>query len=112
MKQSRAKGLIERKMGNPAYRSRFERNYPSFMLEVQILRAMERKGWTYARLAKALHTSKSNVSRDLSAGGIMSASLPRLSRIAEALGMELVPLMVEQKKEKAIMAKIQEMVIV
>jgi len=110
MKASRAKSLIERKMENPAYRARFERDYPAFMLEVQILRAMERKGVTYSKLAKALHTSKSNISRDLSAGGIRLASLPRLSRLAEALGMEFVPIMVEQKREKAIMAKLQELV--
>ena len=109
MKASRVKSLIERKMGNPGYRARFERDYPAFMLEVQILKAMERKGVSYAALAKVLHTSKSNISRDLSAGGIRSASLPRLSRLAEALGMEFVPIMVEQKHEKAVMAKLREL---
>ena len=110
MRASRAKGLIERKMENPGYRARFERNYPAFILEVQILRAMEKKGWTYARMAKAMHTSTSNISRDLSAGGIRTANIPRLSRMAEVLGMEFVPLMVEQKREMEVLAKIQKLV--
>ncbi len=109
MRNSKVKGLLERKIENPAYRARFERNYPAFVLEVQLLKALERKGWTFDRLARALHTSKSNISRDLSAGGIRTASLPRLARMAEALDMEFVPLLVSQKKEKAILPRIQEL---
>jgi len=107
--KNRIKSLLERKMKDPTYRSRFERNYPAFTLEVQILKAMERKDWTYGDLAKALATSKSNVSRDLSAGGIRSASLPRLARMAEVLDMEFVPLMIEQKRRKKIYPKICEL---
>ena len=106
--KTRIKGLLERKMAEPAYRDRFERNYPAFILEVQILRALEKKGWTFEDPAKALHTSKGNISRDLSAGGIRAANLPRLNRMAEALGMGFVPLFIDKKRERAVMFRLQE----
>jgi len=106
--KTRIKGLLERKMAEPAYRDRFERNYPAFILEVQILRALEKKGWTFEDLAKALHTSKGNISRDLIAGGIRAANLPRLNRMAEALGMGFVPLFIDKKRERAVMFRLQE----
>ena len=126
MSHAKAESLLERKLMRPAYRARFERNYPAFVLEVRLLRALERKGWTFERLARALHTSKSNISRDLSAGGIRTASLPRrlapwigarrrqaslprLAKMAEALDMEFIPLLVSQKKERTILPKIQEL---
>ena len=97
------RGLLERKIADPRYRARFERRYPEFVLEVQILKALERKRWNLTDLARALHTSKGNVSRDLSAGGIRSASLPRLRRVAQALGMEFIPLLVERKRGASIL---------
>lgn len=109
MRRARAKSLIERKLMRQAYRARFEQNYPAFVLEVQLLKALERKGWTFERLARTLHTSKSNISRDLSAGGIRTASLPRLMRMAKALDMEFVPLLISQKRERTVLPKIQEL---
>jgi len=109
MRHAKAKSLLERKLMRPAYLARFERNYPAFILEVQFLKTLERKGWTLERLASTLHTSKSNISRNLSAGGIRTASLPRLAKMAEALDMEFVPLLVSQKKERTILPKIQEL---
>jgi len=94
-------------MADPAYRARFEREYPEFVLEVQMLKALERKRWTYDDLAKAMHTSKGNISRDLSAGGIRAASLPRLRRMAEALGMEFVPLLIDRRRERSILPRIR-----
>lgn len=110
MAKKRVTSLIERKLQNKEYRARFERNYPTFMLEVQILKALEEKGWSYEDLAKALGTSKSNISRDLAAGGIRSATLKRISRIAEALEMELVPILVSQSNEKRILPKLYSLI--
>lgn len=111
MKKTRVKSLIERKLENPEYRARFERDYPAFVLEVQILRALEERGWTYDDLAKRLHTSKSNVSRDISAGGIRSATLKRLSRLAEALDMDFIPLLVAQSAERTVLPEIQRLLL-
>ena len=106
----KAKSLLERKMEDPHYRKRFESGYPAFELEVQILNALEKKGWTLSKLAKVMHTSKSDISRDLSMGGIRSASIKRVSRMAEALGQKFVPVFISEKKEKKILPKIQELI--
>jgi len=107
--KKKIKGLLERKLENPEYRKRFEAGYAAFQLEVQILNALERKHWTYSDLAKVLHTSKSNISRDLKAGGINAATISRVYRIAEALGLKFYPLFIPQRKEKEVLLKIQSL---
>jgi transcriptional regulator with XRE-family HTH domain len=85
----KAKGLLARKMENAAYRKRHEESYELFKLEVQFLRALERKRWTYSDLAKVMHTQKSGISRDLKGGGLQFASMDRVTKMAEALGLKL-----------------------
>lgn len=103
----KAKGLLERKLENPDYRRRFEAGYAEFQLEVQILNALEKKHWTYSDLARALHTQKSNISRDLGAGKINSATVSRLAKIGEALGLKFLPLFVPEKQEQAVLTKLR-----
>lgn len=104
------KGLLERKLENAHDRQRFEAGYAAFTLEVQILQALEKKHWTYEDLAKALHTQKSNISRDLGAGKINSATVSRLAKIGEALGLKFLPLFISEKQEKTILPKLQALV--
>jgi len=108
--KTKAKSLIEKKLEDSHYRKQYEERYAAFKLEAQILYVLEEKGWTYSDLAKATHTSKSNVSRDLRAGGISSASFSRISRIAEALGMKLIALLVPKDYAQFILPRIEEMV--
>jgi len=54
----RVKGLLDRKLENAAYRARFERNYPAFVLEVLLLKALERKGWTFDHPPRTLNTGR------------------------------------------------------
>ena len=109
MKKAKAKGLLERKLEKASYRERFEREYPAFLLEVQILKAMEKKGWSYDDLAHALHTSKGNISRDLAAGGIRKATFTRIRKVAEALGLELVPLLIPRRLQTSVLPKLQSL---
>ena len=109
-KANRVKSLLERKLENPAYRKRFEKGYAAFELEVQILNALEEKGWTFDDLARRIGTNKSNISRDLSAGGIKSARVSRLARMGEALGLRFVPLFIPQSREKEVFNKIHRIV--
>ena len=104
MKANRkAKGLLARKMADPAYRKRHEESYELFRLEVQFLNALERKHWTYADLAKVMHTQKSGISRDLKGGGLQSASIARVAKMAEALGLRFFSFCVaEDKAEQAL----------
>jgi transcriptional regulator with XRE-family HTH domain len=94
----KAKGLLARKMEDPAYRKRHEESYELFKLEVQFLNALERKHWTYADLAKVMHTQKSGISRDLKGGGLQSASIDRVARMAEALGLRFFSFCVPEEK--------------
>ena len=106
----KAKGLIERKLEDPEYKKRHDERYAAFKLEAQILYALEEKNWTYSDLAKATGTAKSNVSRDLKAGGILAASFYRINKIADALGMKLVALLIPKESERYILPRIEELV--
>ena len=81
MSKSHIKGLLERRLDDPEQKKRHEERYEAFKLEVQILEALETKRWSYADLAQATGTSKSNVSRDLRAGGILSASFRESAKL-------------------------------
>lgn len=103
----KVKSLYERELENKQFRQAYEEGYEAFQLEAQILHALEEKKWTYSDLAKATNTSKSNVSRDLAAGGILSASFLRISRIADALGMQLVGLLIPKEHVSFVLPKIE-----
>ena len=106
----KAKGLLARKMEDPAYRRRHEESYELFKLEVQLLNALEKKHWTYADLAKVMHTQKSAISRDLKGGGLRSASMDRVSKMAEALGLKLFSFCVAEKEAKRVLPIIRRLV--
>ena len=103
------RGLLEKKLLDPVYRRRFNEGFSAFELEVQVLNALERRGMTYTDLARLLHTSKSNISRDLSAGGINSATVARVARIGEALGMTFFPILVPKEQEQRFVAVLQRL---
>ena len=77
-------------------------------MEVRLLNALERKGWTYAGLAKIMHTQKSGISRDLKGGGLRSASMTRVGRMAEALGLKPFSFCVAEKKAKQVLPIIRK----
>ena len=108
--KSKVKSLIERKLENPTYRREFDEGYESFKLEVQLLNALERNHLTYDDLAKALHTGKGNISRDLRGGGIYSATVSRVSRMAKALGLEFIPVLIPTKKLARILPQIEKLI--
>jgi transcriptional regulator with XRE-family HTH domain len=100
-------GYLNRKLQDPAYRQRFEKEAALFRVEMQILIALEDRGWSYADLAKAVGTSKGNISRDLSGGRINSATVKRLTRIADALDLRFIPLFVPKKSVARLAPKIR-----
>src|SRR3989339_2132070 len=101
MKHSwKVKSQIARDLENPIYRKRFEADYEAFKLEVQLLNALERKHWSYSHLAKVIGTQKSHISRDLKSGGVQSASIARVAKMAEALGMKFLPLLIPREKQR------------
>lgn len=103
------KGSLNRKLENPKYKEKFKRGYECFKLEVQILNAMEDKGWTYEDLAKAVGTSRQNIWRDLKNGGLQKASLERVARIAEVLGLHMHPILMTPKQEKAFLPTLRRL---
>jgi transcriptional regulator with XRE-family HTH domain len=103
------KGALNKKLEDPKYREEFEQGYEIFKLEVQILNALEDKGWTYEDLAKAVGTSKQNIWRDLKNGGLHKASMDRVAKIAEVLGLRMHAILISQKNEKKLLPKLQRM---
>lgn len=106
----KVKSLLERELENEEFRHAFEEGAEAFQLEAQILYALEQKKWTYNDLAKATRTSKGNVSRDLASGGILNASFSRIGRIADALGMKLVGLLIPKETASFVLPKIEELI--
>lgn len=94
------KSQLARDLEKPEYRKRFEADYEALKLEVQLLLALERKHWSYSDLARAVGTQKSHISRDLKGGGLGSASISRITKMAEALGLRFFPLCISEKKIK------------
>ncbi|OGR52506.1 MAG: hypothetical protein A3I11_07735 [Elusimicrobia bacterium RIFCSPLOWO2_02_FULL_39_32] len=104
------KTIADREMDDPEFKKLFEETWPAFQLEVQILNALERRHWTYTDLAKVLHTQKSAISRDLKGGGLQSASISRISKMAKALGLKFFPLCISEKKAKQFVPVIKKLV--
>jgi len=107
--KSKAKNLFEQEMQDPGFRDRYDKEHEFFKIEVQLLTALERLGLTYEQLAKQLHTSRGNISRDLQ-GGIADAKLGRIRRMAHELGLTFVPLMVQTSKAKALLPKLEKLI--
>ena len=107
----KVKSQLARDLEDPKYRKKFESDYEIFKLEVQLLLALEKKHWSYNDLAKAIGTHKSHISRDLKAGGIQTASVARISRMADALGMKFIPICVSRNKLKEVMPKLQRFIL-
>lgn len=109
-KKNRFKTIMEQELENTEYRRIFEEGWPSFQLEVQLLNAMERKHWSYSDLAKVLHTQKSAISRDLKGGGLRAASITRIAKMAEVLGLKFFPFCISEKKAKEALPVIKKLV--
>jgi hypothetical protein len=107
--KTKPRGLLARKMEDPAYRKRHEESYELLNLEVQLLNALEKKHWTYADLARVMHTQKSAISRDLKGGGLRTASMARVAKMAEALGMRFFPFCVAENKASLVLPVIMKM---
>jgi transcriptional regulator with XRE-family HTH domain len=101
------KGMLNRKLEHPKARESFESRRHFFQLEVQILLALEDKDWSYEDLAKATGIHRQNIWRDLKNGGLHKASLDRISRYAEALGLHAHYFLMNQKQEREILPKLQ-----
>ena len=109
MKHYTVKSQMEKDLEDPVYRKKFDEGYELFKLEVQILNALEKKGWSYSDLAKVMHTKTSNISRDLAGGKIHFATVSRLVKMADALDSKFLPLFVPKKKGGTILPKIQKL---
>jgi transcriptional regulator with XRE-family HTH domain len=102
-------GSLNRKLEDLVYRAEFEHRQRFLSLEIQILLAMEDKGWSYEDLAKAVGTSRQNIWRDLKNGGLHKASLDRVARIAKALGLHVHHVLLSPKRETKILPKLQKL---
>ena len=102
------KGMLNRKLENPKYRAEFEHRQRFFKLEVQILLALEERGWSYEDLAKATGIHRQNIWRDLKNGGLHNASLERVARYAEALGLHAYHFLLNPKQERKVLPKLEK----
>jgi len=109
MKKTKVKSLFEREMEDPGFRARFEEEHKIFKIEVQLLAALEKSGLTYEELARVISSHRSNISRDLKGGGINSATLSRIRKLAGALGMVFIPLVISKRKASQIIPQLEKL---
>ena len=57
------KGTLNRKLEDPKFKAAFEHRHRFFKLEVQILLALEDRGWNYEDLAEATGIRRQNIWR-------------------------------------------------
>ena len=110
-KKTKVQSLFDREMSKAEFRAHFEKEHSIFKIEVQMLAALERQGITYEQLAKTLHTTKGNISRDLRQGGIAAAKVGRIQRMADALGLAFIPLMLPKNKVPSLLPQLEKLVI-
>jgi transcriptional regulator with XRE-family HTH domain len=102
-------GSLNRNLQNPKYRVEFERGQRFFRLEVQILLALEDKGWSYEDLAKATGIPERTIWRDIKNGELQKASLDQVARIAEALGLHMHPILMTPEQEKEFLPSLRKL---
>lgn len=101
------KGTLNKKLEDKKEQAVFGARRHFFQMEVQILLALEDRGWTYVDLAKATGIYPQNIWRDLKNGGLHKASLERVSRYAEALGLHAHYFLLNQKQERQMLPRIE-----
>jgi|SRR5712692_214348 len=88
MKEGRLKSWVEKKLGDPKFRKKFEEEYEKLSIGEQIVRIRMAAGLTQAGLARKLGTTASAISRYENAE-YDRYELRTLRRIAKACGGKL-----------------------
>ena len=101
-------GSLNLKLEDPEFRKESDHRQRFLRLEIQILLAMEDKNWNFNDLAKATGIHRQNVWRDLKNGGLHKASLDRVARYAEALGLHAHHFLLNPEQEKKILPRLQK----
>ena len=101
-------GSLNRKLEDPQYRKESEHRQRFLELEIQILLAMEDKDWSFTDLAQATGIHRQNIWRDLKNGGLHKASLDRVARYAEALGLHVHHFLLNPEQEKKLLPRLQK----
>jgi hypothetical protein len=99
-KRAASASLFEQEMRNPDFRKRYENEHEGFALEVQFLNLLESGQINLAEFARRMRVPRANITRDLSQRGIRKATLPRVSRMANAVDAEFVPVILPRNREK------------
>jgi len=105
----RMESLFQKEMQRPAFRKAYQEEKKAFTLELQIAGILKEEGWSYEDFAKRIGSAKSHVSRDLK-GGLKHATVARVERIAKALHMRYLPLLIPEKKANKIVPRIMQLV--
>src|SRR3954469_17158882 len=98
--KKKAASLFEQEMRKPEFRRRYESERESFGLEVQFLNLLESGHINLAEFARTMRVPRANITRDLSQRGIRNATLPRVSRMADALDADFVPVILPRDRQK------------
>lgn len=93
------KTLAERMREDPERARRMDNILAQLRLEQQFFEAMEELGVSAAELARRTKRKPAAISRDL-AGGFSAAKLGRLREMADAIGYDVVPLLLPRDRNE------------
>src|SRR6266700_7338796 len=99
-RKKKATSLFEREMQDSGFRGRFEAEQEGFALEVQFLNLLESGQINFSQFARKMKVPRANITRDLSQRGIRNATLPRVSRMANAVNADFVPVILPRDPAK------------
>ena len=93
------KSLEQRLRLDPGMAAKIDRHLVDLGLEQQMIDAMEREHVTAAELARRVDRKPSAISRDLN-GGLSKAKFARIQELANAVGHDVVPLVLPRDAEQ------------
>ena len=94
------KSLFDKEIEKSEFKKRYWKEREEFKLELQFLNALEESGLTDDQFAKKIGTSRGNISRDLKGKGLNRATISRLQKMASAIGMDLLPILLPKDRVK------------
>ncbi|MGA8384488.1 MAG: hypothetical protein WB526_07635 [Candidatus Cybelea sp.] len=106
------RSMYDRLREDPQRAARIDRYLEELRLEQQFIDAMEQQHISAAELARRVNRKPASISRDLS-GGLSTAKLGRVREMADAVGYDVVALLVPRdpvERKKAIGRVAKELV--
>jgi transcriptional regulator with XRE-family HTH domain len=101
MKQDDFTRFLEEQLKYPDFARRYQEEAPKIDLGVSIALARERRGLTQAQVARQVGVRKNEIN-DIEMGNLETVSLALLSRLAQAVGLQLIVKLAPKRRKSSL----------